>query len=138
LFEILSGRVRLSHLRKVEIQDLLRREPVRTDLEPVRAIVSGQSVLVTGGRLYRERAGATTRRLGPSNLTLLGNGENEIFDILSELKAAHPSLHFSSVIADVRDMTRIRSVFRQVRPTAVFHAAAHKHVPLMEENVADA
>ena len=139
LFEILSGRVRLSHLRKVEIQDLLRREPVRTDLEPVRAIVSGQSVLVTGagGSIGSELA-RQLARLGPSNLTLLGNGENEIFDILSELKAAHPSLHFSSVIADVRDMTRIRSVFRQVRPTAVFHAAAHKHVPLMEENVADA
>ncbi len=139
LFEIVSGRVSLSHLRKVEIQDLLRREPVHTDLGPVRTIVSGRSVLVTGagGSIGSELA-RQLARLGPSHLTLLGNGENEIFDILNELQAAHPALRLSSVIADVRDLPRIRSVFRLLRPRAVFHAAAHKHVPLMEENVADA
>jgi FlaA1/EpsC-like NDP-sugar epimerase len=139
LFEILSGRVSLSHLRKVEIQDLLRREPVQTDFGPVRAIVSGRSVLVTGagGSIGSELA-RQLAQLGPSHLALLGNGENEIFDILNELRAAHPSLQLSSVIADVRDLARMRSVFRRLRPHAVFHAAAHKHVPLMEENVADA
>ena len=139
LFEILSGRVSLSHLRKVEIQDLLRREPVRTDLGPVRAIVSGQLVLVTGagGSIGSELA-RQLAELQPAHLVLLGNGENEIFDILNELRAAHPTLPLTSVIADVRDATRIRSVFRRHRPHAVFHAAAHKHVPLMEDNVADA
>ena len=139
LFEILSGRVSLSHLRKVEIQDLLRREPVRTDLGPVRTIVSGFPVLVTGagGSIGSELA-RQLAHLGPSHLALLGNGENEIFDILSELRAAHPSLQLSPVIADVRDLPRLRSVFQRLRPHAVFHAAAHKHVPLMEENVADA
>jgi FlaA1/EpsC-like NDP-sugar epimerase len=139
LFEILSGRVSLSNLRKVEIQDLLRREPVRTDLEFVRTIVSGYPVLVTGagGSIGSELA-RQLAHLGPSQLALLGNGENEIFDILNELRAAHPSLQLSSVIADVRDLPRIQSVFRRLRPHVVFHAAAHKHVPLMEENVADA
>jgi len=139
LFEILSGRVSLSHLRKVEIQDLLRREPVRTDLGPVRAIVSGQIVLVTGagGSIGSELA-RQLAQLQPANLVLLGNGENEIFEILNELRASHPTLPLTSVIADVRDVTRIRSVFRRLCPHAVFHAAAHKHVPLMEDNVADA
>jgi FlaA1/EpsC-like NDP-sugar epimerase len=139
LFEIICGRVTLSHLRKVEIQDLLRREPVRTDLGPVRATVSGRRVLVTGagGSIGSELA-RQLAQLEPEHLVLLGNGENEIFDILNELRDACPSLQLSSVIADVRDLPRIRSVFRRFRPHAVFHAAAHKHVPLMEENVADA
>ena len=139
LFEVLSGRVSLSHLRKVEIQDLLRREPVRTDLGPVRAIVAGQPVLVTGagGSIGSELA-RQLAQLQPANLVLLGNGENEIFDVMNELRAAHPTLPLTPVIADVRDMTRIRSVFRRLRPHAVFHAAAHKHVPLMEGNVAEA
>jgi FlaA1/EpsC-like NDP-sugar epimerase len=139
LFEILSGRVSLSHLRKVEIHDLLRREPVRTDFELVRSIIAGRSVLVTGagGSIGSELA-RQLARLTPSQLTLVGNGENEIFDIRNELEAAYPSLQISSVIADVRDLPRMRGVFRRLRSHAVFHAAAHKHVPLMEENVADA
>src|SRR3989442_962893 len=139
LFDILSGRVSLSNLRKVEIQDLLRREPVRTDLGLVRTVVSGVPVLVTGagGSIGSELA-RQLAHLGPSHLVLLGNGENEIFDILGELRAAHPSLQLSPVIADVRDLPRLRSGFRRLHPHAVFHAAAHKHVPLMEENVADA
>jgi FlaA1/EpsC-like NDP-sugar epimerase len=139
LFEILSGRVSLSHLRKVEIQDLLRRDPIRTDLERVRAIVSGRPVLVTGagGSIGSELA-RQLAQLEPAHLILLGNGENEIFDILNELKETCPSLQLTPVIADVRDLARVRNVFRRFRPHAVFHAAAHKHVPLMEDNVADA
>ena len=93
LFEILSGRVSLSHLRKVEIQDLLRREPVRTDLALVRSIVSGQSVLVTGagGSIGSELA-RQLAQLDPARLVLLGNGENEIFDVQNELQAAHARL----------------------------------------------
>ena len=139
LFEILTGRVSLSHLRKVEIQDLLRREPVRTDLTLVRAIVAGRTVLVTGagGSIGSELA-RQLARLEPAHLVLLGNGENEIFEIQNELQGVHPALRLSPMIADVRDLARMRSVFRRLRPEAVFHAAAHKHVPLMEENVSDA
>jgi FlaA1/EpsC-like NDP-sugar epimerase len=139
LFEILSGRVSLSHLRKVEIHDLLRREPVRTDLELVRSVVSGRSVLVTGagGSIGSELA-RQLAHLEPAHLALLGNGENEIFDILNELRSVHPTLQLTPMIADIRDLTRMRSLYRRLRPHAVFHAAAHKHVPLMEDNVADA
>ena len=139
LFEILSGRVSLSHLRKVEIQDLLRREPVRTDLGPVRALVQGRTVLVTGagGSIGSELA-RQAARLAPSRLVLLGNSENEIFDVLNELRDAHATLALTPIIADVRDKARIATVFKQFRPHTVFHAAAHKHVPLMEDNAADA
>jgi FlaA1/EpsC-like NDP-sugar epimerase len=139
LFEILSGHVSLSQLRRVEIQDLLRREAVRTDLELVRSIVSGQRIIVTGagGSIGSELA-RQVARLGPAQLALLGNGENEIFDIQQELNEAYPTLQLTPVIADVRDLPRLRGVFRRLRPHAVFHAAAHKHVPLMEGNVADA
>ncbi|HYS20030.1 MAG TPA: nucleoside-diphosphate sugar epimerase/dehydratase [Gemmatimonadales bacterium] len=138
LSEILSGRVSMSHLRKVEIQDLLRREPVRTDLQPVRAIVAGRTVLVTGagGSIGSELA-RQLAWLKPAHLVLLGNGENEIFDIREELNGAFPALRITAVIADIRDRLRMRTVFGRVRPDAVFHAAAHKHVPLMEDNVSD-
>lgn len=139
LFEILSGRVAVSNLRQVEIQDLLRREPIRTDLASVRAIVSGETVLVTGaGGSIGSELGRQIASLGPSQLVLLGNGENEIFDIHEELKESHPALQLQPIIADVRDRMRVHTVFKRFRPRAVFHAAAHKHVPLMEDNTVDA
>src|SRR5204863_286655 len=121
LFEILSGRVSLSHLRKVEIQDLLRREPVRTDLALVRSIVSGQSVLVTGagGSIGSELA-RQLAQLDPARLVLLGNGENEIFDVQNELQAAHPALPLCAVIADVRDLPAVRNGVQHFRPNEVF------------------
>jgi FlaA1/EpsC-like NDP-sugar epimerase len=139
LSEIISGRVGISNLREVRIDDLLRREPIRTDLEQVRAIVHGHTVLVTGAggsigsELCRQLA-----ELSPGRLVLLGHGENSIFDILHELTATYPGLRLNPVIADVRDGERIRALFRRYHPHAVFHAAAHKHVPLMEENAVEA
>jgi FlaA1/EpsC-like NDP-sugar epimerase len=139
MFEILSGRVSLSHLREIEIQDLLRRESVKTDLGPVRAIVRERRVLITGagGSIGSELA-RQLAWLEPSQLLLFGNGENEIFDILNELHEAHAGLGLAPIIGDVRDRTRIRTVFKQFHPHVVFHAAAHKHVPLMEDNAAEA
>lgn len=139
LFDILSGRVGVSNLRKVEIQDLLRRAPVKTDLDAVRSLVAGETVMVTGAggsigsELCRQLA-----RLNPSRLVLLGHGENSIFDIMREMKAQYPDLPVASVIADIRDAARVRDVLAWYQPYAVFHAAAHKHVPLMEENVIEA
>ena len=137
--EMLSDSVSVSTLRKLEISDLLRREPVHTDLDAVRKLVGGAPVLVTGaggsigGELCRQLA-----RLGPSRLLLLGHGENSIFEIQSSLRAAFPELELVPVIADVRDEGRMRDILAVWRPRVVFHAAAHKHVPLMETNVAEA
>ena len=139
MFDIISGRVTVGSLRRVEIQDLLRRETIQTDLEQVRGLATGETVLVTGAggsigsELCRQLA-----RLEPAQVVVLGHGENSIFDILAELTERFPTVSAVPVIADVRDRERLRQVFKQYRPYSVFHAAAHKHVPLMESNLAEA
>lgn len=139
MFDIISGRVTVSTLRQVEIQDLLRREPVTTDLEPMQQLVAGRTVLVTGAggsigsELCRQLAG-----LRPARIVLLGRGENSIFDALRELEARHPAVRFDPVIADIRDRRRLSRIFAAYEPVTILHAAAHKHVPLMECNVAEA
>ena len=139
MYDILSGKVTVASLRQVEIQDLLRREPIQTDLDLVRVLATGETVLVTGAggsigsELCRQLA-----RLEPAQILLLGHGENSIFDVFAELTERFPSVTAVPIIADVRDRDRLRHVFQQYRPYAVFHAAAHKHVPLMEGNIAEA
>jgi FlaA1/EpsC-like NDP-sugar epimerase len=139
MHDILSGRVAVASLRQVEIQDLLRRDPIQTDLRRVRSLAAGETVLVTGAggsigsELCRQLAG-----LEPARLLLLGHGENSIFDVLHELSERFPLVELVPIIADVRDRDRLRLIFEQYRPYAVFHAAAHKHVPLMELNVGEA
>jgi FlaA1/EpsC-like NDP-sugar epimerase len=139
LYEILSGKVRVAALREVAIEDLLRRDPVITDLEQVRSLATDRVVLVTGagGSIGAELA-RQLAELRPMRLLLLGHGENPIFAILAELEELHPDLDLVPVIADVRDRRRLTQVFQIFRPSAVFHAAAHKHVPLMEENSVEA
>jgi FlaA1/EpsC-like NDP-sugar epimerase len=139
MFDIISGRVAVGALRQVEIQDLLRREPITTSLESVRSLVANETVLVTGAggsigsELCRQLVG-----LGPKRILLAGHGENSIFDILHELEGSAPGVDFVPVIMDVRDRDRLSRVFDQWDPIVVFHAAAHKHVPMMECNVAEA
>jgi len=137
--EIITGRIGVNQLRPVEIQDLLRREPVQTDLGSVRRIVQGQTVLVTGagGSIGSELCRQIARN-APAHLLLLGHGENSIFDIQQELRSHYPSVPLTCLITDIRDETRLDAIFRQYRPSTVFHAAAHKHVPLMEDNLAEA
>jgi FlaA1/EpsC-like NDP-sugar epimerase len=139
LFEILSGRVAVGALREVQIEDLLRREPIQTDLQQVRSLATGETVLVTGAggsigsELCRQLA-----KLDPARLVLLGHGENSIFDVLHELERLAPNVTIVPVIADVRNRERLEEVFARYRPYTVFHAAAHKHVPLMEANPGEA
>ncbi|MDF1502337.1 nucleoside-diphosphate sugar epimerase/dehydratase [Roseisolibacter sp. H3M3-2] len=139
LFELIDGRKSVSGLREVNIEDLLRREPVRTDLAQVRTLAEGRTVLVTGAggsigsELCRQLA-----RLNPSRIVAVGRGENSIFELLQDLTRLAPDVPVSPVIADVRDVERMDRLFRQYSPSTVFHAAAHKHVPLMEQNVAEA
>ena len=137
--EIISRQGNATGLREVEIQDLLRRDAVETDLAAVAELATGETVLITGAggsigsELCRQLA-----RLAPSRLILLGHGENSIFDIFQELTLTYPDVEIIPVIADVRDRGRIVHIFQLYRPHAVFHAAAHKHVPLMEDNVLEA
>ncbi len=139
VYEIISGQKSVSKLRPVEIQDLLRREPITTDLEQVRSLCTGETVLVTGAggsigsELCRQLA-----TLDPARIVAVGRGENSIFELVQELTASFPNVTVDPVIADVRDRARLERVFRQFKPFTVFHAAAHKHVPLMEQNVAEA
>jgi len=139
IYELIGGRVNVSRLREVDITDLLRREPVRVNDDAIGAAIEGRCVLVTGagGSIGRELCRQLARR-NPSELVLLGHGENSIFEILLELKADYPNLKLSPVIADIRNAERLTQVFQQHKPHIVFHAAAHKHVPLMEVNIVEA
>jgi FlaA1/EpsC-like NDP-sugar epimerase len=138
VFELLDGVVSVSRLRNVDIADLLRRSQILGSGE-TNSYVTGRTVLITGAggsigyELCRQTAYAR-----PARVVLLGHGENSIFEALSQLKATFPNVAFSAVIADVRDRGRILRVFQRFRPAVVFHAAAHKHVPLMEENPTEA
>lgn len=139
MYELLDGSVTVSKLRDVEIDDLLHRETLSTDGAAVAAMLRGKRVLVTGaggsigGELCRQIA-----RCAPAQLILLGHGENSLFYQSSELALAYPELALATVVADVRDAPRITAVMARWQPHLVFHAAAHKHVSLMEANLEDA
>lgn len=139
LFEILSERVAVTNIREVQIEDLLRRDVIQTDLAHVQRLALRHTVLVTGGggsigsELCRQLAA-----LQPARLVVMGHGENPIFDITEELIRDGVDCQVVPVIADTRDLQRINQVFAEHKPFAVFHAAAHKHVPLMECNVVEA
>jgi FlaA1/EpsC-like NDP-sugar epimerase len=139
IYELLGGKVNVSRLREVDITDLLRREPVRVNDEAVGATLEGKRVLVTGagGSIGRELCRQIARRK-PAELVLLGHGENSIFEILLELQQDYPNHLLSPVIADIRNAERLAQIFKHHQPQVVFHAAAHKHVPLMEANVVEA
>jgi len=140
IHELVDGRVTVKQLRDVAIEDLLRRDPIQTDIGAVQELIAGRRVLITGGggsigsELCRQ-----VLRCQPKELVLLGHGENSIFEIYNELRRWNlPETKVTAVIADVRFGERILGVFEQYRPEIVFHAAAHKHVPLMELNPAEA
>jgi FlaA1/EpsC-like NDP-sugar epimerase len=138
-YEIVGGRVNLSRIRDVAIEDLLRREQVTLNTDSVAEVVRGQPVLVTGagGSIGSElcRQVAAYR---PSRLVLVERAENNLFEIHSELRGRFADLEIVPCVADITDLTRITQVFRDHRPMIVFHAAAHKHVPMMEWNAAEA
>ena len=139
IYELIGGKVNVSRLREVDITDLLRREPAQIDNRQIGAFLGGRRLLITGagGSIGRELC-RQVARWGPSALIILGHGENSIFETLLEMEENFPSLPIHPVIADIRDLDRLTVVFDQLRPQAVFHAAAHKHVPLMEANIEDA
>jgi FlaA1/EpsC-like NDP-sugar epimerase len=138
VFELLDGKVSVSRLRQVEISDLLRRPTVDGGPDASQ-YVHGRDVLVTGAggsigyELCRQIAHNRPRRL-----ILLGHGENSIFETAARLREDFPDVRLEPIIADVRDQSRVPRVFERFRPEIVFHAAAHKHVPLMEHNPEEA
>lgn len=140
IYELLNGAVSINQIRDVDIEDLLRREPIETDTAAVEQFLHGKRVLVTGaGGSIGSEVCRQIIRCGPQELMLLGHGENSIFEILQELSALDPDRHLlTPIITDTRFDKRIDAVFEQYRPQIVFHAAAHKHVPLMENNPVEA
>ncbi|MDP2340163.1 MAG: nucleoside-diphosphate sugar epimerase/dehydratase [Deltaproteobacteria bacterium] len=139
IHELLAGTVSVSRIRNVEIEDLLGREPIELDRELVGAFLTGKTVVVTGagGSIGSELA-RQVARFGPRRLLLVERAEGALFDIDRELGAKHPGLQIVPVIADVGDRERVDLCFKEHRPDVVFHAAAHKHVPMMEKNPGEA
>ena len=133
IYQMANGEVTIAKLRQVDVQDLLGREQVRVNLDEIMGYIENKTVLVTGGggsigsELCRQIA-----TKNPKTLIILDIYENNAYEIEQELKRAHPLLNLLTLIASVRDREKMRDVFQKYRPQIVFHAAAHKHVPLME------
>jgi FlaA1/EpsC-like NDP-sugar epimerase len=137
--DLIDGTIELSKIRQVEIEDLLGRDPVAFDRETTSRYLAGRVVMVTGaGGSIGSELCRQIAHLAPSRLVLVGRDEFAIYSIELELKSAFPALDLVAVIADVREEARMGAVFAQHTPEVVFHAAAHKHVPLMEQNPAEA
>lgn len=139
IWEILQGDVQVSSIRDVEIEDLLGREPVKLDEEELRRFLVGRTVMVTGagGSIGSELA-RQIARLGPRQLLLVERAEFALFDIDREIRRRWPDAQPIPVVADIGEESRMRAVFELYRPQVILHAAAHKHVPLMEANPGEA
>ena len=133
IYQLANGEVSIQNIRPVDIEDLLGREAVKIDVDEVAKYIEGKTVLVTGGggsigsELCRMAAGQN-----PKRLIVFDIYENNAYDLQMELRRKYPNLDLVVLIGSVRDQARIESVFERYRPDLVFHAAAHKHVPLME------
>jgi FlaA1/EpsC-like NDP-sugar epimerase len=139
LYEILKGNVKVSRIRDLDIEDILGRESVQLEEDKIEEFLAGKTVMVTGagGSIGSELA-RQVARFQPANLLLVERAEFALFDIDRELQAAFPDLSCIPLVADVSDKTRMRSIFATYRPQIVLHAAAHKHVPMMERNATEA
>ena len=135
VYQLVNGDVNVSRLHNVEIEDLLGRDPVTVDIDSILGYVKGKVVCVTGGggsigsELCRQIAGH-----GPKQLIIVDIYENNAYDIQQELKKKYPELDLQVLIASVRNTNRVNWIFEHYKPQIVYHAAAHKHVPLMEDS----
>jgi FlaA1/EpsC-like NDP-sugar epimerase len=135
LYEIVGGKVNLSRIRDIAIEDLLRRDPVDLDLAGIEEQVRSRVVMVTGaGGSIGSELCRQLCRFSPAKLLLVERSENNLFQIHRELVEARPEVKLEPCIADITDSSRMVEIFEEHRPTVVFHAAAHKHVPMMEWN----
>ncbi|MFS0516523.1 polysaccharide biosynthesis protein [Nostoc sp. UIC 10607] len=150
IYEILNDRVRVDSIRDIRIEDLLRREPIQTDIEQVHKFIKGKIVLITGaGGSIGSELCRQILKCHPAEIILMGHGENSVFNIQQELeqliqilkndrKAQRYSPRICTFIGDIRYSDRLKQAFEQFQPNVIFHAAAHKHVPLMELNSPEA
>ena len=135
MYQLVNGDVSVSKLRDVEVEDLLGREPIQVDLDSILGYVKDKTILVTGGggsigsELCRQIATHS-----PKQLTVVDIYENSVYDVQQELKVSHPDLDLVVLIASVRNTNRMNWIFDHYKPDIVYHAAAHKHVPLMEDS----
>ncbi|MFJ7847246.1 polysaccharide biosynthesis protein [Peribacillus sp. NPDC097206] len=138
--DIMLGNVSLTHFKEVEVEDLLGREPVELDINGISEYVTDKTILVTGaGGSIGSEICRQICRFSPEKLILLGHGENSIYQIDMELRKVHAEhIDIIPIIADIQDRERIFEVIDHYRPHIVYHAAAHKHVPLMEYNPREA
>ncbi|AEE95537.1 polysaccharide biosynthesis protein [Mahella australiensis] len=139
VYEVINGDVTINQIRDVKVEDLLGRAPVELDTQSIAGYLTNAVVLITGGggsigsELCRQIA-----RFNPKQLLIFDIYENGAYDVQNELKIHYPSLDLKVLIGSIRDRARLDSIFEQYKPDVVFHAAAHKHVPLMEENPTEA
>lgn len=137
--EVITKHGAMNSLRDVQIEDLLEREPVHLDNKNINSLIKNKTVLVTGGggsigsELCRQIV-----KYDPKRLVILDIYENNLYDIEMELRAEYPKLNLEAIVASVRDKARLNNVFETYKPEIVFHAAAHKHVPLMEKSPLEA
>ena len=135
IYQLIDGEIVTSRLRNVKIEDLLEREPVRVDLDAILGYIQGKTVLVTGGggsigsEICRQLAGH-----GVGKLIIFDIYENNAYSIQKQLEWEYPSLDMEVLIGSVRNESRVEDIFKTYHPEIVFHAAAHKHVPLMEDS----
>ena len=135
MYQFVKGEITVSQMKKVSVEDLLGREPIKADMKEVFDFINGKTVLVTGGggsigsELCRQIAAHS-----PKQLIIVDIYENNAYDIQMELREKYPNLDLVTLIASVRDSRRMFGIFEKYRPQLVYHAAAHKHVPLMEDS----
>lgn len=137
--DIIDGKINAQSIRDVKVEDLLGRDPIQLNAMGIAKYVTDKVVLVSGaGGSIGSEICRQVASFNPSQLLLLGHGENSIYAIEKELQQQYPHLTIHAIIADVQDYLRIQNVFKKYQPHVVFHAAAHKHVPLMEANPTEA
>lgn len=139
IYDLIEENVTVNQIREVQVEDLLGREPVKVDLEGISSYLKGQVILVTGaGGSIGSELCRQILKYTPSKLLLLDICENNMYDIEMELRNAYPYIEIVALVKDVRDKKAINQIFAEYKPYVVYHAAAHKHVPLMEANPEEA